>query len=129
MVARIGRRRPTNRRSCKKARLPRSKSEGKSSRGEAMKILRATNRTASRWVIATAAMSLAGATAFVPGYQAGRKSDPQEKEAKPSGNDATTTLNDQTDLAVTVYNSNIALIRDVRQLQLPGGNFRLKFED
>jgi hypothetical protein len=30
---------------------------------------------------------------------------------------------------VTVYNSNIALIRDVRQLQLPTGNFRLKFED
>jgi hypothetical protein len=87
------------------------------------------NRTAGRWVVAAAAMGLAGAAAFVPGYQAGRKSDPQEKEAKPSGNDTTTTLNDQTDLAVTVYNSNIALIRDVRQLQLPTGNFRLKFED
>jgi hypothetical protein len=87
------------------------------------------NRTAGRWVVAAAAMGLAGAAAFVPGYQAGRKRDPQEKEVKPSGNDTTTTLNDQTDLAVTVYNSNIALIRDVRQLQLPTGNFRLKFED
>jgi hypothetical protein len=39
------------------------------------------------------------------------------------------TLNDQTDLAVTVYNSNIALVRDVRQLQLPRGTFDLQFED
>jgi len=38
-------------------------------------------------------------------------------------------LNDQTDLNVTVYNSNIALIRDVRNLALPGGTFRLKFMD
>src|SRR5271166_2841410 len=43
--------------------------------------------------------------------------------------DSSTSLNDQTDLAVTVYNSNIALVRDVRQLQLPGGTFRLKFMD
>jgi hypothetical protein len=55
---------------------------------------------------------------------------PQEKEsphATPS--DQATTLNDQTDLNVTVYNSNIALIRDVRQLTVPTGAFRLKFED
>ncbi|HUE43996.1 MAG TPA: DUF4139 domain-containing protein [Candidatus Sulfotelmatobacter sp.] len=44
-------------------------------------------------------------------------------------NSATTTLSDQTDLNVTVYNSNIALVRDVRNLTLPTGNFRLKFED
>jgi len=44
-------------------------------------------------------------------------------------NSATTTLTDQTDLNVTVYNSNIALVRDVRNLTLPTGNFRLKFED
>ncbi|OLC85317.1 MAG: hypothetical protein AUH88_06840 [Acidobacteria bacterium 13_1_40CM_4_61_5] len=43
--------------------------------------------------------------------------------------DSTTTLNDQTDLAVTVYNSNIALVRDVRQLALPSGTLRLKFMD
>ena len=29
------------------------------------------------------------------------------------------TLKDQVDLAVTVYNSNIALVRDVRQVALP----------
>jgi hypothetical protein len=54
----------------------------------------------------------------------------QEKEAARSTSpDQATTLSDQTDLNVTVYNSNIALIRDVRQLTVPTGTFRLKFED
>src|SRR5580700_9438608 len=54
----------------------------------------------------------------------------QEKDAsRPAASDQATTLNDQTDLNVTVYNSNIALIRDVRQLTVPPGSFRLKFED
>src|SRR5262250_1536571 len=54
----------------------------------------------------------------------------QERDAsRAASNDQATTLNDQTDLAVTVYNSNIALVRDVRQLNLPSGPFRLKFED
>ena len=41
----------------------------------------------------------------------------------------TTTLDDQVDLAVTVYNSNIALVRDVRSLDLPRGTFDLSFMD
>jgi hypothetical protein len=54
----------------------------------------------------------------------------QEKDApRSAAADQSTSLNDQTDLAVTVYNSNIALVRDVRQLTLPTGAFRLKFED
>ncbi len=58
----------------------------------------------------------------------------QEKEARPAASDQAardqaTSLNDQTDLAITVYNSNIALVRDVRQLTLPAGDFRLKFVD
>ena len=53
----------------------------------------------------------------------------QEKEAPLATADQTTSLNDQTDLNLTVYNSNIALIRDVRNLTLPGGTFRLKFMD
>jgi hypothetical protein len=54
----------------------------------------------------------------------------QEKEsAHSAASDQATTLSDQTDLNVTVYNSNIALIRDVRQLTVPPGSFRLKFED
>ncbi len=40
-----------------------------------------------------------------------------------------TTSGDQVDLAVTVYNSNLALVRDVRQVNLPTGEFRLKFMD
>ena len=40
-----------------------------------------------------------------------------------------TTSGDQVDLAVTVYNSNLALVRDVRQINLPTGEFRLKFMD
>jgi len=56
----------------------------------------------------------------------------QEKEAVRAavhGEDQSTSLSDQTELNVTVYNSNIALIRDLRQLTLPTGTFRLKFMD
>ena len=59
-----------------------------------------------------------------------RTGQAQEKEsAHSTASDQATTLSDQTDLNVTVYNSNIALIRDVRQLTVPTGSFRLKFED
>jgi hypothetical protein len=54
----------------------------------------------------------------------------QDRESSGStASDQTTQLVDQTDLNVTVYNSNIALVRDVRQLSLPQGTFRLKFMD
>src|SRR6266446_5631148 len=64
-------------------------------------------------------------------YSATRSHRPgaQDKEARPSFPDQASNLGDQTDLAVTVYNSNIALVRDVRQLTLPSGSFRLKFMD
>ena len=39
------------------------------------------------------------------------------------------TIKDQTELAVTVYNSNIALVRDVRQVVLPNGILDLRFLD
>jgi hypothetical protein len=39
------------------------------------------------------------------------------------------TIKDQTELAVTVYNSNIALVRDVRQVALPSGTIDLRFLD
>src|SRR5947199_930911 len=41
----------------------------------------------------------------------------------------TTTLDDQTELAVTVYNSDIALVRDVRNLDLSRGTSDLHFMD
>jgi hypothetical protein len=40
-----------------------------------------------------------------------------------------TTLEDQVDLAVTVYNSDVALVRDVRELRLPRGVADLSFMD
>jgi len=84
-----------------------------------------------RWIGLISAIALLAATAIL--YPAARGSKvyaSQEKEAaRPSPADQSTSLNDQTDLNVTVYNSNIALIRDVRNLALPGGSFRLKFMD
>ncbi len=73
--------------------------------------------------VATAAVAIASAAiaTHTPAHARG-----QHDSASGS---ATTTLTDQTDLNVTVYNSNIALVRDVRNLTLPTGNFRLKFED
>ena len=40
-----------------------------------------------------------------------------------------TTLDDQIELALTVYNSNIALVRDVRHLTVPRGTADLQFMD
>jgi hypothetical protein len=40
-----------------------------------------------------------------------------------------TTRKDQTDLSVTVYNSNLALVRDVREIHLQAGVGPLRFED
>ena len=50
-------------------------------------------------------------------------------ETPPAPAQGSSTLDDQTELALTVYNSNIALVRDVRTLQLPGGTFDLQFMD
>src|SRR5580692_12304762 len=49
--------------------------------------------------------------------------------AQAAGGNITTTLADQSDLALTVYNSNLSLVRDVRQLNLPSGESLLRFMD
>jgi hypothetical protein len=49
--------------------------------------------------------------------------------AQPADGTVTTTLADQNDLSLTVYNSSLALVRDVRQLTLPAGESRLRFMD
>jgi hypothetical protein len=41
----------------------------------------------------------------------------------------TATVDDQKEVAVTVYNQNLGLVRDVRRLQLPAGDFDLRFMD
>ena len=92
----------------------------------------ALNRISTRWrwSLATIALALAATAAAVPFSRSGRALAAQEKEAaRATASDQATSLNDQTELAVTVYNSNIALVRDVRNLSLPGGLFRLKFMD
>ncbi len=87
------------------------------------------------WILSGTAVLLAAAAFLNPACRrqhvfASQDKAAQEKEApRATGPDQSTSLNDQTDLNVTVYNSNIALVRDVRNLNLPGGTFRLKFMD
>jgi hypothetical protein len=77
-----------------------------------------------------ASMMMVFFAAAVLAYPARRNPSPQDKQAdRSAASDQSTSLTDQTDLALTVYNSNIALVRDVRQLTLPSGDFRLKFMD
>src|SRR2546425_319710 len=57
-----------------------------------------------------------------------RHAVPGAATARETGQDSTT-LDDQVELALTVYNSDIALVRDVRNLQLPHGSFDLRFMD
>ena len=76
--------------------------------------------TARPW-LATFAI-LAGALLLRPEAQ-------PEAAAPADTQGVTTTLDDQTDLSVTVYNSDIALVRDVRNLQLSSGVGHLQFMD
>ena len=57
-----------------------------------------------------------------------RHAAPVAQAAPGTGQDSST-LDDQVELAVTVYNSDLALVRDVRELQLPRGSFDLRFMD
>src|SRR5689334_8683801 len=57
-----------------------------------------------------------------------RRANPSAAEVQAEGQ-GSSTLDDQVDLAVTVYNSDIALVRDVRELRLPRGGFDLQFRD
>jgi hypothetical protein len=62
-----------------------------------------------------------------PATESGRSGEPAPAQA--AGAQATTTQSDQTDLSITVYNSDLALVRDVRDVRLPSGVFPLKFMD
>jgi hypothetical protein len=90
----------------------------------------AGNSTKFRWFGLSSLALLAAAAVLYPTVRANKVYAAQEKEApRSNAGDQSTNLNDQADLNVTVYNSNIALIRDVRNLTLPSGAFRLKFMD
>src|SRR6202171_3720511 len=95
-----------------------------------MKIPGSQATTRLLWMISALAVLAAGAAILYPAGRGNKVYAAQEKgAARSTAGDQSTSLNDQTDLNVTVYNSNIALVRDVRQLVLPSGSFRLKFMD
>ena len=82
------------------------------------------------WILSGTVALMAAAALVYPSFFKQQVFAAQEKEApRATGSDQSTSLNDQTDLNITVYNSNIALVRDVRNLTLPSGSFRLKFMD
>ena len=63
------------------------------------------------------------------GVTSSTPSAPTQAAGRPAEGSGQSTIDDQVDLAVTVYNSAIALVRDVRSLQLPTGRFDLNFMD
>jgi hypothetical protein len=73
---------------------------------------------------------VAGAIVLTTNLSAGPEPDGDAPigEAQ-SGQDLTTTLDDQSEVSLTVYNSDIALVRDVRNLQLARGTGNLRFMD
>jgi hypothetical protein len=88
-----------------------------------------SSRPRPSWRASIPVAILIGAGLAFPAAPAPRLPSPQESRSADSSREQSTGLNDQTDLAVTVYNSNIALVRDLRQLSLPSGAFRLKLMD
>jgi hypothetical protein len=75
----------------------------------------------ARWVFA--ALICLGIAGFSGRYR------PGAEKVHAAAAQGSTTLDDQIDLNVTVYNSEIALVRDVRSLDLPRGTFDLSFMD
>jgi len=76
----------------------------------------------------TGLMSAAAAAIIVLHGWTATGARPAAAAARTDGQDATT-LDDQVDLAVTVYNSDIALVRDVRNVRLAPGEADLRFMD
>jgi hypothetical protein len=81
--------------------------------------------------IVLALAALAAAMGFGVDSPAASAAQPQVQGQDPSTplGAGTSTLDDQTELALTVYNSDLALVRDVRNVQLPRGAFDLRFMD
>ena len=79
--------------------------------------------TARHWIAAAALAAGAAVTtsSLTPAAQASSPSSAESQD--------TSTLDDQVELAVTVYNSDLALVRDVRNSDLRAGTFDLRFMD
>src|SRR5271155_2649995 len=84
----------------------------------------------TRKVFGTAILAVFFVTALLAGHLRRVDAAPGQKDEPAAKTPAlTTNEKDQVDLAVTVYNSNLALVRDVRQIHLSPGVFPLHFED
>jgi hypothetical protein len=81
----------------------------------------------ARLWIAAAALVTGGA--IVGSIVFGLEEPVVQAETPVAAGQDSSTLDDQTELALTVYNSDLALVRDVRTLQLPRGTFDLRFMD
>jgi hypothetical protein len=57
------------------------------------------------------------------------RADSPRASAAVAAPQSSSSQDDQSDLSITVYNSDLALVRDVRDLALPTGAFQLKFMD
>jgi hypothetical protein len=77
----------------------------------------------ARLSLAAVALVAAGAVVF------SRTSAPALASSAAQQGQDVSTLDDQTELAITVYNSDLALVRDVRSVRLPRGTFDLRFMD
>src|ERR1700693_188067 len=85
------------------------------------------NATLSRFLTANGLAALLLLLPFL--HRPVSASSTSQAPAQAAGGNITTTLADQSDLALTVYNSNLSLVRDVRQLTLPSGDSLLRFMD
>jgi hypothetical protein len=85
------------------------------------------NATLSRFLTAAGLATLLFVLPFL--HRTVSASSASQAPAPAADGNITTTLTDQSDLALTVYNSNLSLVRDVRQLNLPAGESLLRFMD
>src|SRR5207244_4731806 len=91
-----------------------------------MKIPGSKATTRWLWMISTALMLTAGA-AILYCAAPGRKvfASQEKKSGRASAGGKSPSLNDQTDLTFTVYNSIIPLVGDFQHFLFPSGSFRL----
>ena len=59
----------------------------------------------------------------------GGKMNPEPSTQQASQQTGTSTLDDQKSVAITVYNSNLGLVKDTRTLRIPRGTSQLRFMD
>src|SRR5271169_6137460 len=85
------------------------------------------NATGSKYLFAAGFAALLVVLPFF--HRTVSASSASQAPAQVADGNITTTLADQSDLALTVYNSNLSLVRDVRQLTLPPGESLLRFMD